>query len=236
MNSIYLTLLLCLATLICKGQDTLKQVDIHTSLALPFNESGMQDSTLNNELMAFGFGAGIMVPLPKNLPLKVGANFRYMWMGGKTKDFDMVDDNGTTYNLESKVRGSMLPFHAMLRLDPMRYTKFPVVPYIGGFAGFRIFESKRQLIIDYQDGSEPITETKRNVSVTSSYGFEIGLHIKTSEKVLIDFRYEHAYGGRAKYLDLSSVIIDDEGNATYDRLETHTNVSIYTIGIVVNIE
>jgi len=232
-NYRFTVLLLCLSTIVVKAQDA--QIFFQTSLALPFNESITSDSRLESDLSAFGFGGGFMFQFPINSPLKIGASFRYMLMGGKSRNFDLVDINGRGYNLESAIKGSMSPLHLMLRLDPMPFTTSHVMPYIGGFSGFRFFEAKQRLIIDYQDGSEPNEENIREVSVTSSYGFEIGLHIRFYKGILIDFRYEHAYGGWAKYLDFSSIEIDAVGNATYERLESRTNVSMYTIGLVLNL-
>lgn len=233
---LYLTLLCSLSTITIKAQENLLQVDIQTALALHFNENLPARSTLENEISAFGFGAGIMFPLPSKSPIKMGVNFKYMWTGGNTRYMDMVDSDGTDYNLKNKVSGTMSPLHVILRIDPMYYTNFPVMPYIGGFAGVRFFQTKQKLTIDYQNGSEPIIDAINKLSVTSSYGFEIGLHIRASEIVCIDLKYEHAYGGSAKYLDLSSIEIDNDGNATYDRIETTTDVSIYSLGLVVNIE
>ena len=68
-------------------QDALPQANVHTSLALPFNELLVQSPSLEHDVEAFGFGAGFMVPLSDNSPLKIGASFTYMWMGGKKKRF-----------------------------------------------------------------------------------------------------------------------------------------------------
>jgi hypothetical protein len=49
---------------------------------------------------------------------------------------------------------------------------------------------------------------------------------------MLDFRVEHAYGGWAKYVDLSSVEINDNGRATYDIIESRTDVNMFTLGVV----
>lgn len=235
-NYLYLTLLLCLFTKISRAQDNaFSQVDIQAALALPFNQNISIDTTSNNDLIAYGIGGGFMVPLSKKLPLYLGANFKYMWTGGKTRNFDKTDSNGNNYNLESKISGSMSPLHAVIRIDPMHYTNFPVMPYISGFAGVRFFGAKQKITINYQNGNQPIEDKSNKINVASSYGFEVGLHIRTSEDVFIDLQYEHAYGGSAEYIDLSSIEIDEFGNASYDQIETRTNVSIYTLGVAFKI-
>lgn len=124
---LYFTLLFCLFTKVCTAQDALPQLDIQGAFALPFNENTSPDSTTNNELLAYGFGGGFMIPLSKKLPIKIGANFKYMWTGGKTRNFDKINNNGDYYNLETKVSGSMSPLHVIIRIDPMHYTNFPVI-------------------------------------------------------------------------------------------------------------
>jgi hypothetical protein len=235
-KNLIVTLFFCLVSKFICAQEAFTQVHLHASLALPFDDNIAADSSLGNDLLACGFGFGVMVPLPKKSPIKVGGGFRYMWMGEKTKDFYLIDNEGIGYYLESKVKGSMSPLHAMLRIDPRSYTNFPIIPYFGGFAGARFFETKHTLTFDYEDRLESIKDHDTKLSVTSSYGFEIGLHVQVAPSVLIDLRYEHAYGGSAKYLDLSTIEINENGEASYARLETRTNVSMFTIGIAVNIE
>ena len=155
--------------------------------------------------------------------------------GEKKRDFDLVDGNGERYNFETKVRGSMSPLHFKIRVDPMHYTNFPIMPYVGAFTGIRFFASNRRNTIDYQNSSEPTTENNREISVTSSYGIEAGIHIRISKELIVNFSYEHAYGGKAKYLDVSSIEIDENGSASYERLKTRTHASIYTLGLVFDI-
>ena len=215
------------------AQTALPQLDLHSSLAIPINETAIEDSSTSSSLVAFGFGGGFTVPVLENSPLRLGISFRYMWLGSKSREFFLTDEEGYTYELESSVKGSMSPLHIIARVDAMNYSDFPVLPYLGGFVGIRFFGTNHKLTIDYQDGSEPIIDNNRKVSVTSSYGFELGLHIRISKEILLDFRYEHAYGGWAKYVDLTSVKIDNNGNATYDRLETRTDVAMFTLGIAI---
>ena len=115
----------------------------------------------------------------------------------------------------------------------MNYTRFPVLPYAGGFVGLRFFGTNQKITVDYLDGSEPLVENNREVSITTTYGFELGLHARITPEVMLDFRVERAYGGWAKYVDLSSVQIDDNGNATYDRIESRTDMDMFTLGLVV---
>jgi len=231
-----LTPFLCGFSFLGIAQTPVPQIDLQVSFAMPFNETAVSDASAVSSLFSIGFGGGFSMPISENWPIRVGMNLRYMWLGSESKDFYFEDSEGDTYNLESKVRGAMTPLHLTLRIDPMDYIDFPVLPYVGAFAGIRFFNTNNKITIDYENGSEPDEDNNREVSVSSSYGFELGMHIKVSKGFLLDFKYEHAYGGWAKYLDLSSIEIDNSGRAQYDRLETRTDVAIYTIGLTVLLE
>ena len=57
-----------------------------------------------------------------------------------------------------------------------------------------------------------------------------------TEDLILDFRFEKAYGSNAKYLDTESIEFDDFGFATYNRKETDTNVDIYSLGMIFHID
>jgi|TARA_B110000093_G_C12839823_1_gene354769 hypothetical protein len=233
----------CFCTLIGNAQNStppyaVPQMDLHATLALPFSNAIIPDSATSTALVAFGFGGGFTAPFSKSSlladsPLRLGFSFRYLWQGNEKKDFLFIDDQGFEYELESKVKGTMSPLQIMARLDPMNYSRFPVLPYAGGFVGLRFFGTNQKITVDYLDGSEPLVENNREMSITTTYGFELGLHARITPEVMLDFRVERAYGGWAKYVDLSSVQIDDNGNATYDRIESRTDMDMFTLGLVV---
>lgn len=216
------------------SQSNAPQFDANMNLAVPIIENEFADSS-RADLAAFGFGGGFTTPVLKS-PLRCGVSFRYMWLGGDSRTFDEVDDQGYSYELESKVSGSMSPLHLNARFDLIHFTKFPVTPYVGGFVGMRFFGTNNKITVDYEDGSEPTIHNNRQLSVTSSYGYEFGLHVRIVDQLLIDARYEHAYGGWAKYIDLESIEIDDQGEASYSRKNTRTDVSMFTLGITILLE
>lgn len=185
----------------------------------------------------FGLGAEFSFPLFKDSPLRLGADFRYYWMGNRDRNVDVFDTSGAfLYNLTSKVGGGMMPIHLKARIDFMNLYDYPVLPYAGGFYGLRLFTIARTFEFDYQDGIEPEEENFRNTSTTTSYGFELGLHIRIGTHVLIDVRYERAFGGVATYLDVSSIEIDDEGFVSYDQLNTRTDVDMFSVGAVFELD
>lgn len=218
-----------------KAQEAFPQFDLNLTVAIPINEQAISDSSTSTSIDAIGIGGGFTLPI-KSSPIRLGLSFRYLWIGSRTKDFYFTDNQGFEYLLISTVKGSMSPLHFEARIDPMIYTNFPVMPYVGGFMGIRFFGSNHKITIDYEDGTEPSMENNRKVSVTSSYGFELGLHIRINKWLLLDFRYEHAYGGWAKYVDLSTVEIDNNGDASYERIETRTDAAMFTVGVAMLIK
>ncbi len=215
------------------AQTGLPQLEPLLSLAIPINEFAEADTT---KQAYFGMGAEVTFPFLHDTPLRLGGSFRYYWMGSRDRQIDSTNPGGYQYELTSTVSGSMVPLHVHMRLDPINYTDFPVLPYFGAFAGIRFFGTNNKTSVDYLDGSDPEIDHNRKVSVTTSYGFEAGLHIRITDYLLLDFRYERAYGGWAKYIDVSSVKIDSQGNATYNRLETRTDVEMFTLGLVVEMD
>jgi opacity protein-like surface antigen len=223
---------LCLVGFATNAQTVHFDATPHFSLAIPFNEFAEVDTASQ---AYFGMGADVTFSILDDTPLRLGLGFSYYWTGSKDKDITLTDNTGYEYEINSKVRGSMAPLHLRVRADARNYLQFPVLPYAGGFAGMRFFTTNNRVSIDFLDGSEPEIEHNRKTSVTSSYGFEAGLHIRINTDLLIDVRYERAFGGWAKYLDLSSVEINDQGIATYKQLETRTDVEFFTIGLTVEL-
>lgn len=199
-----------------------------SGVAIPANEFSQADP---GDQAYFGLGAEVTFPFFKDTPLRLGLDWRYFFMGSRDRNVDITDTMGAfQYNLNSRVSGGMMPIHLRARLDFMNIYNYPVLPYAGGFFGLRVFNISRNFEFDYEDGSEPFTETERSTSATASFGFELGVHIRVNHFILIDVRYERAYGGWAKYLDASSIEIDDEGYVSYQELNTRTDVDIFTIG------
>ena len=216
------------------GQYARPQAAAHIGIAAPVNEFATADP---GDQAYFGLGGEITFPVLKDTPLRLGIDCHYYWMGNRDRNVDITDTSGVfEYNLNSTVSGGMMPIHVRARLDFMNLYDYPVLPYAGGFFGLRVFSISRKFEFDYQDGTEPFEERERSASTTTSFGFEVGLHIRVTHQILIDIRYERAYGGWAKYLDVSSVEIDDEGYVNYQELNTRTDVDLFTVGAVFELD
>jgi len=229
-NRLLLSAMWLLST--CVFAQNKPQFAFHAGLAQPINQFAEADT---NRAGFVGIGGELMLPLWKNAPLRAGINVRYYWLGKEqeTQNFSGAEIN---YELQSTVRGSMVPTHLVLRFDPVKLTNFPVMPYAGAMIGFRAFNIKTEVQVDYLDGSEVATDEQTKANWTTSYGYELGLHIRINATVMLDFRFERAWGGWGQYLDLSSVTFDGTGQATYQTLNTRTDVNLFTIGVVFDLE
>jgi opacity protein-like surface antigen len=227
----FLVLIALIVSSALNAQMAAPQFSLPLSVAIPINEF---DETHTGNDAFFGLGGEFNLPVLNDSPLRVGVSFRYFWMGNKARDVEVSDSLGT-YDVDTRVRGSMMPLHFFARFDPMSMYDYPVMPYAGGFIGPRFFSVTTVVEIDYRDGFEPEEEKDRRVSTTFSYGFQLGLHIRIHESMLLDLRWERAYGSEAEYLDVRSVEIDDEGYAFYQVLETRTDMDIFTVGLVLEL-
>lgn len=228
----FLVLIALIASSAIKAQMAAPQFTIPLSIATPINE--FKEAHTGGDAF-FGLGGEFNLPVLKDSPLRLGVSFRYFWMGDKARDVEVTDSLGS-YDVDTRVHGSMMPLHLFARFDPIYMYDSPVMPYVGGFLGPRFFNVTTVVEIDYRDGFEPVEERDRRGSTTLSYGFQLGLHIRFSENMLLDLRWERAYGSEAKYLDVRSVEIDDEGYTFYDILETRTDVDMFTVGLVVELQ
>lgn len=198
--------------------------------ANPLNEFAEMDTVRE---AYFGMGGDLAFRIGRASPIRLGIGLEYYWMGTRNQNISFVDDVGDSLDLESKVRGSMLPIHVHLRLDPGIYTDFPIIPYVGGIAGMRIFNVNRKFTYTYQNGSEPYKDNNRKINITGSYGFELGTYIRLNDEVRLDFSYVRALGGNAKYIDVSSISFDGAGNSSYSYLESKTDVEMFQFGVSV---
>lgn len=181
----------------------------------------------------FGFGGRLLFPIDQNLPFDAGFQFYYMWMGTEKETFALNNSNLGDYQVESKVHGSMMPFHLNLRLRPMHRYRSPIDPYIEGLAGFRVFYVNSEIQVDDLTPTEqPDPERSIDNSWAWSYGFAAGTGIRVAENIKLDFRYAKLWGTKAKYLDPESVSFTNDGDPVYNRKKSETNISNYEIGII----
>ncbi len=224
----YLFMLFLVCPFFASSQFAVPQLAVPLSVATPIND--FKEGHTGNDAF-FGIGGELNFPIMKDSPLRVGLSFRYYWMGIKSRSVEVTDSLGS-YDVDARVRGSMKPMLVFARFDMMNLYDYPVLPYAGGFIGPNFFSITTITEIDYRDGLEPIEDRDRRGATTVSYGFQAGLHIRVTEAILIDVRWERAYGSETQYLDVNSVQIDDEGYAAYEIRETRTDVDLFTVGVV----
>lgn len=181
----------------------------------------------------FGLGGRLMFPIDQNVPFDAGFQFYYMWMGSKSEDFTLVNPKHGRYKVDSKVSGSMMPFHLNLRIRPLRNATDLIDPYFEGLAGFRIFNVRTKVQVDDLTNTEqPPAKTSNQNHASWSYGYAGGLAFRLAENIMIDLRYERLWGSSAKYLDTKNISFTSKGDPVYTRKESETNISNYELGII----
>lgn len=186
----------------------------------------------------FGLGGKLVFASRDNSPISFGLSFNYFWMFRKT-DKQTITQRASTfpftkyeYQVETTVHGAMMPTHLHFRLMPFIATNSPVQPYAEGLAGFRIFNTRSKIEVDdLSGGTQPDPEIDNNINITSSYGYAVGVNVRVAHAIYVNARFENIYGGWGKYIDPSSVKIDNNGDATISRKESRTDILNYTLGV-----
>ena len=175
------------------------------------------------------FGAAF--PVSENIPIRLGFDISGYFMGSQSESFTFPDLMGGYTYQNTNVAASMWPVHFNVRLDPVKLTNVPIQPYGGALIGFRVFNSRTKSDISYSFDPEETTYKTRNINLTSSYGFELGVHIRATDEMGIDFRYSIVWGGWGKYVDFETLTFDDNGDPQYQRHETRTDIRTFTVGV-----
>jgi len=205
-------------------------VDLGVSLAFPQNNFAKAAGSQPY----FGFGGKLVFAARDNSPISFGLSFNYFWMFRKTEKQTLRSTTFpfSRYEVETTVHGAMMPTHLHFRIMPFIATNSPVQPYIEGLAGFRIFNTRSKIEVDDLTGGEqPQPEIDNNLNMTSSYGYSIGVNVRVAHAIYVNARFENIYGGWGKYIDPSSIKIDNNGNATINRKESRTDILNYTLGV-----
>lgn len=209
-------------------------LDFGMSLAFPQNNF----ANAAGSRPYFGLGGKFIFAIKENSPFAVGLSFNYFWMFRKTEKQTITQRASSfpfsryEYEVETTVNGAMMPTHINFRIMPLRATNSPVQPYIEGIAGFRIFNTRSKIEVDdLSGGTQPEPEIDNNYNVTTSYGYGIGVNVRVTHAVYINARVENLYGGWGKYIDPSSVKINEKGDASINRKESRTDILNYTLGV-----
>ncbi len=186
-----------------------------------------------------GFGGTVLFPIGKKNPLDVGFGLGYYFMNNSQVTHELYTPGVGDYDINSKVSGSMVPFHLTARLYPLKSTRSPIQPYIEGLAGFRLFLVEHELsTYIYSIDTELPPETNTNTTGSWSYGFGGGVKIRMSRNQLLylNLKVAQLYGTETKNMDPSSLVLYNDGAYGYNEFKSETDVLRFSVGIHLMIE
>ncbi|MCB0792930.1 MAG: hypothetical protein H6595_07825 [Flavobacteriales bacterium] len=172
-----------------------------------------------------GFGLNLALPL-KHLPFAAGLQFDRSYLGSRQGVVALDEQYVTVTSGDLHVRSRMNGYHALVRLAPL---KGKVSPYLDGLAGFRSFTTNSELKIDGVNG--PLREENVLRGTAFSYGWAAGVMVGITPLLYAEGRFERFQGGRARYVEPTSVTIDSEGQVAYTTRESETDLIFIHLGI-----
>ncbi|MCB9170415.1 MAG: hypothetical protein H6597_02495 [Flavobacteriales bacterium] len=172
-----------------------------------------------------GFGLNLAVPL-KGLPLATGFQYDRSYLGGRQGVVAVDEQYVTVTSGDLRVRSRMNGYHALARLAPL---KGKVSPYLDGLIGLRSFTTNSQLTVDGVNG--PLREDNILRGTAFSYGWAAGVLVGITPLLYVEGRFERFKGGRARYVEPTSITIDSDGHIDYVARESGTDLLTIHLGV-----
>ena len=186
-----------------------------------------------------GFGATVLMPLHKKNPLDIGFELGYYFMSNTSSTFQYYTPGMGDYEVNSSVSGTMLPFHLVARIYPLKGINLPIQPYVEGVAGFRLFIVEQELTTTVINSGVELEPQKESTSTGSwSYGFGAGVKVIVSKNnlVYLNAKVNQLYGTATNYMDPTTIILYDDGSYEYLNYRSRTDVLRFSFGIHVMLE
>ncbi len=219
----------------CHGQqeDSIKFTTVNFyaggQVAIPSAEfrKVIKNSTGN---LGYGLYAGfLMSPLGKNKPspILVGIDFGFFTYGNeKQKGVGNTPTLKTTHNV--------FTWNAAGRLKPIRH-QGKVTPFVDGLIGLKLFNSKTKIDKDLTNlvFNDNQNEVINNVNDTGlNYGLGVGFYTNPQKTNAAGFqlRLLYLWGDEVKYVVRNSVVVNQNGNVTFDTARANTSMVIIQIG------
>ena len=179
-----------------------------------------------------GISAQLVGPLAGS-PILVGVSGAWTSMDSKTEDIYVnvgSDKNGNEYYEDGtmSVKSNNNRYLMVGRLNP-----FP-----GGFqlygdalVGFETFSTKTR--IELKDGSSTTAPDKHrhHWDAGATLGWAVGTKIKLSNDLFLEGRFEKLEGGRTTFVDPETIEVTDEGELSFETVQSKTNKWTVQVGI-----
>jgi len=192
----------------------------------------------NIENNGFGFNGHFLYQLPASY-FNVGLSISYLIYGSETRE-EPWSQTIPDVKVDVTTTNSIFYSHLLLRIQPPTGI---VRPYIDGLFGFGHFSTNTSVEDQEYDDDHEIASTNHASDTALNYGFGGGTMIRVWDakqytedhigEVSVDLGVRYLKGGEAEYLKENSIQIND-GNLSYQKLRSKTDILTYHIGVTFN--
>jgi opacity protein-like surface antigen len=179
-----------------------------------------------------GVGGTFSMPIART-PVEWGFGYAWNSMGSSDKEIvALVNQDsvlGNTYsngNLSLRSNSNRFMLHARVR--PLNGK---IQPYGDVFSGLETFKTTTSITIDNSGYSSELSTDRNHLDMTFFYGWALGLRVRLAPSIYAEARYENVTGGEVKYVDNETVEIANDNSITFSLKESHTNRSVYQLGV-----
>lgn len=187
-----------------------------------------------------GYPAGVQgnlsIPL-HNSPFELGVAAAWNSMGSQSEDVSVwvaQDEAGDDiYETgDMSINSNVYRYQVLARFRPFD-GGFQI--YADAIAGVQSFTTNTSITLDSNSSSSSTTSDEtvnEHRDFTAHYGWAGGVRVGLNKVVFIEGRFEQIRGGMAKYVDKTSVEINQNTNEIqFNTLQSQTNMYTYQLGI-----
>jgi hypothetical protein len=185
-----------------------------------------------------GFPAGLAgnfsAPIGRS-PFEIGFGYAWNNMGSQNKDISALvytDSLGSDIYEDGtmRIRSNINRYQAIARFRPFVGN---IQPYADVFAGIEAYKTKTDITLDNQGYSSADNSVRQHLDMTYAYGWAAGLRLQLAPSIFVEGRFENINGGLVKYVDESSIEVNDDNSITFDTKQSATNKYTYQLGITI---
>ncbi len=198
-------------------------------------QMGIPIESFKSYLNVPGFGGGglFVIPIKRDVPLSLGAEFSVMTYATESQDFS-ANIAGFWSDFRFTTSSNIFLGHVVMRIQPA--VDGPLRPYVDGMAGFKNLYTRNRLEDLYGDEDNDFSESETiKGDWAFSYGGAIGLQLAVFRNpgIMIDLRCAYLPGNNASYLVRKDDAIFDFNNPreAFEERESPTTILMPQIGV-----
>lgn len=194
--------------------------------AFPQNEFSQ-----NFEGMPIGIGGQFLTNAGRRSPFEFGMGFSWLSRGSAREDVFILegqDINGQ--NIFSRgsmsVNSNIYTYNGIMRFKPLLGM---VQPYIDGLVGVRNFSTST--VVRPEDATAETMRERQTRDFALTYGYAAGLKVRVTPALMVEGRFSNLFGTQVSYVDRTSLEIDPDGNISYEKISSRTDMFIVHLGV-----